>query len=176
MQNGLIHIYYGNGKGKTSSAIGLCIRALGADLKVLFVQFLKDNNSSELKILREIKKNLVILEAEPNNNFFHLMTENEKTKTKNNTYSLFISAINNAINQNFDVLILDELLDAIELGILKKNEIVKLIKEKPKNLEIVITGHTETIELNEIADYLTHFNSKKHPYDKGIKARKGIEL
>lgn len=153
----MIHIYYGFGKGKTTSALGLGVRASGGGLKVVLVQFLKDNKSSELKSLPfEVYNAPDTLPFNPDS-----------------SYQAWVDgAINYIKNCNADVIILDEFIDIINKFI-SLNDAVELIKLS--NCEIVITGHREISELFDMADYITHFEKIKHPYDKGVQARLGIE-
>ena len=152
----MIHIYYGNGKGKTTAAIGLGIRARGAGLGVSLVQFLKDNKSSELGAA-----DFEVFEA-PGSLPFNPGREYQEWVN---------SAVSFIENCKSDVIILDEFLDVIP-DFLSVNKALELIN---RDAEIIITGHKEVKELFEKADYITHMKKEKHPFDKGIKARKGIE-
>ncbi len=153
----MIHIYYGYGKGKTSSAIGAGMRAKGAGKSVFFAQFLKDNKSSELTVLP-----FDIFEAPESVAFNPDASYKEWTD----------AAIDAAKNSPCDFIILDEFLDVIP-NFVSIAEAIDLLKNTDK--EIIITGHKEIKELFELADYLTFMDKIKHPYDKGVKARKGIE-
>lgn len=172
---GLVHLYFGDGKGKTTAAIGLGIRACGYGKNVLFVQFLKNFNTGEILAIDKINIGFKILKCEPVKKFVSKMNEEEKLKTFTNQHEMFVNAIELIRNEQVDVVIFDELIDALNLGIISKNEISDLIKTKPPHLEIVITGHNPENNLFELFDYITEMKKVKHPYDKGIKARKGIE-
>ena len=139
---GLIHIYCGEGKGKTTCAVGLTVRASGYGLKVLFMQFLKTGKSSELKVLSGLE-GVDILETTPVTKFSFQMTDEEKEETRR------ISA--------------------------KEIAVIDFLKNKPEHLEVVLTGRYPSDELVELADYVSRIDKVKHPYDRGIKARKGIE-
>ena len=165
----ILHIYHGNGKGKTTSAIGLSIRAVGAGLKVIFVQFLKDGNSSEINILEKMA-DIKILYCNICNKFTFQMNNAEKLiVTERHNFM-----INQAFSEKADMIILDEFLDAYN-----KNMIDKKISEKLilKNIEkeIILTGRNPSELFLEKADYISEINSIRHPYEKGITARKGIE-
>jgi len=175
MDLGLIHVYYGYGKGKTSSAIGLAIRASGHNKKVLFTSFLKDFSSGEFEVIKNNIQNITLFDCAPVENFFNQMSEKEKEDTKKFQHLAFIKTIEKAITENFDVLILDELIDAIDLECITLDEVLGFLSSKPKTLEVIITGHSENVQLIELADYVTEFTSKKHPFSKGISARDGIE-
>jgi len=176
MENGLIHLYYGYGKGKTTSAIGLAIRAIGSDNKILFTSFLKDFLSGEFEIIKNHKSKIELFECSPVYKFYKDMTDEEKDFTKKSQHRVFLKTIEKAIKDNYDVLILDELIDLIDLECITVDEVVDFLKSKPSSLEVVITGHSENLKLIEISDYVTEFLCKKHPYYQGISARKGIEL
>ena len=160
----MIHIYYGNGKGKTSSALGLALRATGAGKSVFFVSFLKDNSSSE----RNAKSDIHFYKNPKGVKFLFNMSENEKAQ-----YTLWVkNALFDALSSGADVIVLDELLDVTTL--LSEKEISSIAFEEEK--EYVITGHIKNDFLFEKADYITHFEKERHPFDKGISARKGIEF
>lgn len=153
----MIHIYYGLGKGKTTSALGLGMRAHGAGMKVTIVQFLKDCKSSELNTLPfEIYKAPDSLPFNPDE-----------------SYQKWIdNAIDFIQNSDADMIILDEFLDVIPKFI----DLQKALSIIECGKEIVITGHNRIDLIFNKGDYITHFEKIKHPYDKGIKARKGIEF
>ena len=152
----MIHIYYGYGKGKTSSAVGAGMRAKGAGKSVFLVQFLKDNKSSELSVLP-----------------FDVFSAPESLPfNPDKSYQPWIdSALNAVENCKNDVIILDEFLDVIPDFV----SVQKALELIDTGREIIITGHKEVKELFEKADYLTFMDKTKHPYDKGVKARKGFE-
>ncbi|MDD4700304.1 MAG: cob(I)yrinic acid a,c-diamide adenosyltransferase [Oscillospiraceae bacterium] len=167
----MIHIYYGDGKGKTSAAIGLGIRACGQNLKVIMAQFLKSDKSGEINTLKCVP-NFKVLDSPENLPFFYKMSDVQKDKYIDFCLSLF----NDAINFDSDVIIFDELLDAAKLDIIPLEFIVTFLKEKSLEKEIVITGHYVIDEIFSFADYITEVRKIKHPYDKGCAARRGIEF
>jgi len=173
MDKGLVHIYYGNGKGKTSSAIGLAVRSAGASFKVLFARFLKDESSSELAVLKEIK-NITLCDCPKKLPFYFTMTEQQKASYNKVARDLYNHVMSNYCN--YDVVIMDEFIDVFALGIFTIKEMVEFVKAKPANVELVITGHSLPEELVEYADYISHIVAQKHPYDNGVVARKGIEF
>lgn len=175
MQKGLVHLYFGDGKGKTTAAVGLGLRAFGRNKKILMVQFLKDYDSGEIIALENFSDNFFILKGEPVIKFFDYMSKTEKEKTIKEQYQLFNTAIETAFTKNYDLIILDELIDAVNLGIIGMNEVCGFIKSKPESLEIVITGHNPSVDFFEICDYITEIKKIKHPYENGVNARIGIE-
>ena len=153
----MIHIYYGYGKGKTTSALGAGIRAYGAGMSVLLVQFLKDNKSGELSAVP-----FDVYEAPSSLSF-----------NPDKSYSSWVnSAVEYVKNSDYDLIILDELLDIVG-DFISVDDAVNLLKNI--DAELVLTGHKEVKEIFEIADYITLLKKIKHPYDRGVKARKGIE-
>lgn len=170
---GLIHIYEGNGKGKTSAAIGLTIRAIGAGKKVVFVQFLKDDTSSEISILQQIDTIQTML-CKKKFGFVFQMNEDEKEEAKLAYRKLFFEAFEMA-NASYDVLILDEVLGMLEVGFLSEAEVREQLSKKRDDLEVVLTGQNPECLLEDMADYVTRMGKIKHPYDQGIGSRIGIE-
>lgn len=170
---GKIHIYYGNGKGKTTAAVGQVIRAAGRDLKVLVFQFLKNNSSGERKILEQVP-NITCLPSRDRVKFYNQMNGEEKAELKHyNTKALdeivkFCSP--------FDVLFLDEILCAVKLNLLNEDKLMSFLQHKPRGLEIIMTGHEVSDRMLELADYATEMVKVKHPYDQGTTAREGIEF
>lgn len=163
----MIHYYYGYGKGKTSAAIGACLRAVNANKKCAVVQFHKDGRSGEIVQLKKL--GVDIYACFEGVKFFKKMNDEEKTKL------ILCHNVNlkKVINGGYDFLVLDELGDA-----LKNNAVdVALVNELLKfaECELIITGHKPLEILMESADYITDFICKTHPLKKGIKARKGIE-
>lgn len=170
---GKIHVYYGNGKGKTTAAMGQAMRAAGRGLKVLVFQFLKNNDSGERRILEAIP-NVTCLPGRDKVKFYNQMNGEEKAEQRHyNTKALdeivkFCSP--------FDVLLLDEALCAVKLGLLNEEKLIGFLKHKPRGLEIILTGHEVSEQMLEIADYATEMVKRKHPYDEGTSAREGIEF
>lgn len=171
---GLVHIYCGEGKGKTTCSVGLTVRACGYGLHVLFMQFLKSGDSSELKILKSLP-GIDVLGTKPIKKFSFQMTEEEKEETRQINAEQFADMVKMLENDHYDMLVLDEVLGSIEAGLLDDQLIVNFLKNRPEQLEVVMTGRYPTEELEELADYVSRIDKVKHPYDKGIPARAGIE-
>lgn len=171
---GLIHIYCGEGKGKTTCSVGLTVRAIGFGLKVLFMQFLKDGSSNELKVLRELE-NLEIVGTKPIKKFTFQMSEEELRITREENGQQFKAVTERVRNEDFNMLVIDECLGSIEAGVLDEQLVLDFLKSKPENLEVVLTGRIPSEEMIEVADYVSRIDKVKHPYDRGIPARKGIE-
>lgn len=173
--SGLVHIYCGEGKGKTTAALGLALRASGSGMKVLILQFLKGYDSSEIFALNKLD-NIYLLKAQDNNKFVFQMSELEKLELFEKQTKMLNVCIKKVKDENFDLLILDEILGALETNSVDEDILRNFILNKPKNLELVLTGrHPNEFYINN-ADYVSRISAEKHPFDKGVKARKGIEL
>ncbi len=170
---GRIHIYYGDGKGKTTAAVGLAVRAAGSGLKVLFFQFLKDNSSNERKILEALPGVTCLPGREPVK-FVSKMNGDERIEFRHYNNKALDEIIK--FCGPFDMLILDEALCALNLEVLSEEKLISFIQHKPRGLEIVMTGPCLPDNLLEMADYVTEVRKVKHQFDLGRSARKGIEF
>ena len=172
MVKGLIQVYTGDGKGKTTAALGLALRAAGRNMKVLIVQFMKKWDYGELHSVKLIPN--VTLETFGTKEFIY------KGKVKKIDYEeaekAFYFGIEGMQSGNYDIVIFDELNMALYYELLDLKEVVKKIMEKPQNVEIVITGRRASEEIIGIADLVTEMKEVKHPYQKGVEARRGIEF
>ena len=174
MNQGLIHYYYGYGKGKTTAAMGLALRASGSGRRVVIVQFLKNRKSCEL-IQMEKLDNILILRGQSTDAFSNEMNKDDIISTTE-IHNLNLSKALEYVQADMcDMLILDEVTDAYELGMVDEDMLEQTVKYKPENLELVITGHNPQSWIMDIADYVTQMQKYKHPYDRGIAARYGIE-
>lgn len=172
---GLIHVYCGDGKGKTTASLGLALRASGHNMNVLIVQFLKGYNSSELNSLQKLE-NISVIKAQNSNKFVFQMSELERQDLFEQQTKSLIYAINKVKNDKVDLLILDEIFGALETDSIDEEILKQFILNKPHNLELVLTGRNVTEFYLDKADYISRISADKHPFDKGIMARKGIEL
>lgn len=172
---GLVHIYTGNGKGKTTASVGLGIRACGRGLKVLMVQFLKGSETGELITIKKLEPGFILHRGTELKKFTWNMNEEEKQQTRREQQALFGYAVKEAGTGNWDLMILDEILGAISSGMMELEAVTEFVKNKPETMELVLTGRNAPPGLIELADYVSEINAVKHPMDKGIPARKGIE-
>ena len=172
---GLIHIYEGDGKGKTSTSIGLSIRCAGSGESVVFSQFLKDNSSSEVKILEQIE-GIFYVRSDKHFGFFFQMNEEEKEEARIYYRQHFEKAVQSAISNHARLFVMDELMSAYNLGLVDHDRVLDFLRNKPDNMEVVMTGRDPAPELVELADYVSRVVKIKHPFDQGIPARKGIEF
>ena len=162
----MLHLYFGSGKGKTTAAAGLALRALGHKKKVVVVQFLKDGTSGEIEPLRRLGAAVF---ACPNAKFTWLMTPQEKAAAlAHNTQTLEA-----ALQMPCDLLILDEACAALRAALLPEVLLQKAVLNAP--YEVVLTGRDPADWMLQNADYITEFTARRHPYEKGIPAREGIE-
>lgn len=170
--SGLIHIYCGDGKGKTTAAVGLAVRAAGSGKKVLLLQFFKDGKSSEFSALAHVPG----IETVPQTRTFGFswtLTPEEKEEARSYYAGLLEEAFRRA--GGFDLLVLDEAMSACTTGMIDEARLLALLAGKPAELEVVLTGRNPSQALLDAADYVTEMKKIKHPYERGVAARKGIE-
>ena len=174
MERGLIQVYTGNGKGKTTAALGVALRAAGHGMKVLVIQFMKgDGGDGEQEAAKKLSPHLTILKAgrkafvsrsNPDPIDFRLAQEG---------YSMARKAFQ---DKEYDIVILDEINMAVDYGLISLSDLLELIDSKPERAELILTGRNAKPEILEKADLVTEMVERKHYYAKGIPARKGIEL
>lgn len=169
------HIYYGDGKGKTTAAIGLAVRAAGSKMKVLFVQFLKTEFSGERHILSHTE-NVTLTFCPLELKFTFDMDDKEKAQAAKIFKGIFDNAVTTALTEKYDMVVLDDVFEAINAHMLSESEVYEFITNAPSSMEIVMTGHNPPQKFMDCADYITEFKKIKHPYDRGITGRIGIEF
>ena len=172
---GLVHLYCGEGKGKTTAAVGLCARAAGSGKRVLFVQFFKDGTSSENASLR-LLPNVHTMHEPRYFGRVSNMGKEEFEECKRAYSALFDAAISRAAEEKFDLLVLDEAVSSCNHGVIDEGALLRFLKSRPARLEVVLTGREPSAALVEAADYVTEMKKVKHPFDAGIVARRGIEF
>lgn len=171
---GYIHIYCGNGKGKTTTGMGLCSRAAGFGYRVLIYQFMKNNETSERKVLEQVE-NITFVDGLEQEKFSFQMTPEEKADRKAYYERQFYKITETAEKEGYDILFCDELIYTIRAGLFDEEILLEYLRNKPENLEVILTGQNPSEELIELADYVSEICKIKHPFDKGLPARKGIE-
>ncbi len=175
MQNGgLIHIYCGDGKGKTTAAMGLALRCSGHGNRVLIAQFLKGRPTGELVSLALLPR-IEVLRGKVSSRFTFQMTVEEKAELLQEHLALFERVRAKCLAEKPDLLILDEILGACKKGVFPQTMLIDFLKHKPQELEVVLTGRDPAPELLELADYVSEICMRKHPLKQGIPARDGIE-
>ena len=171
MQNALIHIYTGDGKGKTTALVGLCFRCSGRGFKVGMTSFLKDFDSGEY--LQPTP--YTVFKGTPVKKFWFMMTDEEKAAVKKEHTERLFEIFRIAKEENYDLIALDEVLGSIAVGALNEQDVIKCLKETPDTLEVAISGRDPSAAMVELADYVSEIKAVKHPFEKGIGARVGIE-
>jgi len=170
-EKGYIHVYTGPGKGKTTAALGLALRAMGAGFNVHMIQFMKGRRYSELESIKNLS------------NFSISQYGRDEFVKKEKPEKIDIDLAQKGLahakeiikSEKYDMIILDEINVAVDYNLIDLADVLNLIKEKPKNLELVLTGRYAHHEIVKNADYVTEMLEIKHPYRDGVEARKGIE-
>jgi cob(I)alamin adenosyltransferase len=169
---GLIQIFTGNGKGKTTAAMGTIVRAAGHGFRIFLVSFMKGNYAyGEYNTLSKIPNVEVSLFG-----FRHLIDPtNVKPEEKEQAGMALVKAREAVCSRKYDLVVLDEINVALGYNLIEVEEVIRLIKDKPSSVDLILTGRYADNRLIELADLVTEMVKVKHPFDKGIKARKGIE-
>ena len=175
-EKGLVIVYTGGGKGKTSAALGLVLRAVGYNHKVCMVQFVKGSwHYGELDSVKRLAPEFEMVTA--GKGFVGILDDKspreEHVKAANDTLAISREKI---MSGKFDIVILDEINYAIQLELLKLDDVIDMIKSKPAELDLVLTGDHATKEVIDLADLVTEMKEIKHPFKSGIKAKKGIDF
>ena len=175
-KDGLVIVYTGNGKGKTTAALGLAMRAIGYEHKVCMLQFIKGSwHYGEMDSSKKLEPNFELIAI--GKGFVGILDDNSPREEHEKYAAEALRICREKINSgNYNVVILDEVNYAINLGLIDVQEIIKLIKEKPSNLDLVLTGRDVKEEIVELADLVTEMKEIKHPFKSGIKAKKGIDF
>ena len=171
MEKGCIQIYHGNGKGKTTAAVGLLLRAAGQGFSAGFAQFLKDGSSGECRMLADLP-GVTLFPFLPKVPFTFAMTPEQRPDA-----AAFYAALLDEIRQrrDLDLVVLDEVLDAVNAGILPETALLDFLKNRPAGQEVVLTGRDPSETLCRMADYITDMRAAKRPYAAGQEARRGVE-
>lgn len=169
---GLVQVYTGDGKGKTTASIGLAIRAVGRGFKVLMIQFMKgDTEYGEINAAKDIEGFDIVQFGTPD----FVDKENPKQIDIDEAQKALAFAKDKFEEGKYDIIILDEVNVALEWNLIKVEDVVKLVKEKPEKLELILTGRYAKPEIIELADLVSEVKEVKHPYQKGTMARDGVE-
>jgi cob(I)alamin adenosyltransferase len=171
MRRGYVQVYTGNGKGKTTAALGLALRAAGAGLRVFIAQFIKKKKCSEHKMLERLQEQITIRQYGKG-----LILKRAITGADIAAAQEGLREINELFeSKEYDVIILDEANVAVQCGLISADDLLELISKKPANLELVITGRYADEQVIRKADLVTEMKEIKHYSKKGVKARVGIE-
>jgi len=184
LTRGLIQVYTGPGKGKTTAALGLALRAVGHGLRVCMVQFMKEEwKSGERKAAERLAPDLEIhcfgsrqwgdrSQVSPGTPWWQLPPSDEDRRKAQEGIAFACQAV---MGGDYDIVVLDEVFGALRLGLIALEQVMELLRGKPERVEIVLTGRDAPPEVLEAADLVTEMNAVKHPFDRGIEARRGIE-
>ena len=175
-EKGLVIVYTGNGKGKTTAALGMALRAIGYDHKVCMLQFIKGSwHYGEMDSSKKLEPNFELIAV--GKGFVGILDDNSPREEHEKYAAEAVRICREKIfSEKYDVIILDEVNYAITLGLIDVQEIIKIIKEKPSELDLVLTGRNVKDEIVELADLVTEMKEIKHPFKSGIKAKKGIDF
>lgn len=171
----MIHIYCGDGKGKTTAAVGLAVRCAGAGGTVLFYQFMKPETSSERIALQQVN-GISVLSGYAIHKFSFQMQPQEKeaaAKGYQEQLSILLDMVRHGV---YTMLVLDEIMSCISAGFLTIEMVLHFLRDLPNALEVVLTGRDPDVRLLEQADYISEIQNRRHPFEKQITARKGIEF
>lgn len=174
MEIGLVHIYTGEGKGKTTSSVGMGVRAISHGLKVCYSYFSKNPalyGITEVNTLEKLGATIIGQDNE-HPSFNRSVTHTRHSEIAKEGFENLKKLIS---QEYFDMLIMDEVLISVGQRFIDESDLVSFIKNKPKNLELVMTGRDASDELIDLADYVSYIGMVKHPYEKGIAGREGIE-
>lgn len=176
LKQGLVQCYIGSGKGKTSASIGALVRALGFDFKILFIQFFKEDKveSGEKTIIRERFPEVDYIRTNVKHPFF-TQDKTDKDILIKSIKDTYQGLKEKTMSGIYDMVILDEIIDAVEGKWIDEKDFCSFLKNKPTHVEIIITGHYNIKSITDVCDYVSEINALKHPYEQNIKARKGIE-
>lgn len=174
MDNSLMHLYCGNGKGKTTAAVGLCIRAAGTGKRVLFSQFMKGQETGEVGILESVP-NITVVRSKKEFPFYQNMTEEEKICLTNIHNEIIENIIESIDKKLLDIVVLDELTYPYNWNLINRDLVNNFIGNYKGKVEIIITGRNPDKFMVDLADYITEMKCVRHPFDKGVVAREGIE-
>ena len=175
-KDGLVIVYTGNGKGKTTAALGMALRAIGYDHKVCMLQFIKGSwHYGEMDSSKKLEPNFELIAI--GKGFVGILDDNSPREEHEKYAAEALKICREKIfSEKYNVVILDEVNYAINLGLINVEEIIKLIKNKPASLDLVLTGNHAKDEIIKLADLVTEMKEVKHPFKSGIKAKKGIDF
>ncbi len=171
---GLIHIYCGEGKGKTTASLGLIVRASGAGYDVVFVQYFKSWDTSELKILEKFP-NVTVIRGDLPKAFTWELNGDSQQRIEQIHNRMFREAAAAVKPGRKTLFVMDEMIGAATFSYIDKDMVLDYLRSKPDNVEVVMTGRNPLPEFVELADYVSNITKIKHPFDRGILAREGIE-
>ena len=173
---GLVIVYTGNGKGKTTASLGVALRAVGHGLKVCMVQFIKGEwHYGELNSLKKLEPDFELIVG--GKGFIGIIDDDHAFEEHVRAAKTALDIVGQKMSLDiFDIIILDEINYAVHLGLLNLGEVMNIVKNRPKHLSLILTGNYACDEIISLADLVTEMKEIKHPYKKGIKAKRGIDF
>ncbi len=175
LEKGYVQVYTGNGKGKTTAALGQGFRAVGNGLKVYMVQFLKTFKTGELESVKRLEPDFKIFRFEKKRGFFWTLSDEEKAELKIEIDKAYEFCYDALMERKCDVLIMDEVMGALSNKLLTVDQVLKLINIKPEDVELILTGRNVPEQIVKEADLVTEMREIKHYFSSGVPAREGIE-
>ena len=176
MSTGLTIVYTGKGKGKTTAALGLALRATGYDKKICMIQFIKGSwHYGEMDSTKKLEPGFEMVAV--GKGFVGIIDDKSPKEDHEKVAKEAIKISNEKIHSGkYDIVILDEINYAVNLNLISVDDVLNLIKTKPQSIDLILTGNYAKDEVIEIADLVTEMKEIKHPFQKGIKAKKGIDF
>ena len=174
--DGIVIVYTGNGKGKTTASLGVALRAIGHGLRVCMVQFIKGEwHYGELNSIKKLEPDFELIVA--GKGFIGIIDDDHAFEEHVRAARTALDIVEQKISlDTFDIIILDEINYAVHLGVLQLAEVLKILQNRPKHLSLILTGNHACEEIITLADLVTEMKEIKHPYKKGIKAKRGIDF
>lgn len=173
LKKGLVQVYTGDGKGKTTAAMGQALRAIGRGLRVYVGQFIKGRETGEMLALQRLQPNIIFRQFGSGKFIRDRRPDPEELAAASQAWNEIISVVDNG---EFDMVILDEISHAVRTGLIELEKVKEVIVSRPSHVELILTGRNMPQELIELADLVTEMVAVKHPLDRGVPARKGIEF
>ena len=174
--DGIVIVYTGNGKGKTTASLGVALRAVGHGLRVCMVQFIKGEwHYGELNSIKKLEPDFELIVA--GKGFIGIIDDDHAFEEHVRAAKTALDIVEQKISlDSFDIIILDEINYALHLGVLQLADVMKILQTRPKHLSLILTGNHACEEIITLADLVTEMKEIKHPYKKGIKAKRGIDF
>ena len=174
--DGIVIVYTGNGKGKTTASLGVALRAIGHGLRVCMVQFIKGEwHYGELNSIKKLEPDFELIVA--GKGFIGIIDDDHAFEEHVRAATTALDIVEQKISlDTFDIVILDEINYAVHLGLLQLADVLKILQNRPKHLSLILTGNHACEEIIKLADLVTEMKEIKHPYKKGIKAKRGIDF
>jgi cob(I)alamin adenosyltransferase len=176
LKNGYVQVYTGDGKGKTTAAVGLAVRAAGNGYNVFMVQFLKGGKTGEIESAKKMAPFFNIFRFEKKRGFFWTLSDEEKIELKAEVQKAYEFCKEALKEEKCDILIMDEIMGALSNNLISEEQVLELIENKPDNIELVLTGRNVPKAIIDKANLVTEMKDIKHYFNEGVPSREGIEF